>query len=390
MRPVYLTNNPNLGSTIRVVTDWLRLGPERGFHGSVVLPQPGPLADWLADHQVPHRFNPMPMPNRLWPWPAVRHAWALARWLRRQDIQVIHCQEHNVYPFGVLLRWMTGLPLVCTVQFSICRKFAQWAFAGRRRPDALIWTSQQQKDDCREAVAGIVPESAEHVIPLGLDVEAFARPDERAATMRYGWTSDSNTIVIGTASALRPRKRIHEFLEVACAIMRDHDNVITAIAGDAMPGDEAYREQLHAQARASGLSERIHWLGNLDDVAPFMQAIDLFVSTSEYETFGMSVCEAMACGKPVVGYRGGSVHEVVGEAGRIVDDGDTEALREVLAGWCTNSSQRQAVGRAGRCRVERCFDARQSLSQIVELYADLLKTKEAKPCGTSIADRQAA
>ncbi len=390
MRVAYLTNNPNLGSTIRVVTDWLRLGPGRGLWGSVVLPQPGPLADWLAEHQVSHCFNPMPTPSRLWPWPGLRYAWALARWMQRRDIQVIHCQEHNVYPFGLLLRWMTGLPLVCTVQFAICRRFAQWAFAGRRCPDALIWTSQQQKSDCHEAVVGLVPDAVQHVVPLGLDVQTFAQPDEQAQSLRNDWAAQPDTVVIGTASALRPRKRIHEFLEMACAVMREHADVVTVIAGDAMPGDEGYRDQLHAQARESGFSDRIHWPGNLDEVAPFMQAIDLFVSTSDYETFGMSVCEAMACGKPIVGYRGGSVHEVVGGTGCIVETGDLAGLTSAVAGLVGDTATRQAMGAAARQRVINTFDARQSLSRIIDLYTHATRTKEAQPCPTGIANRQAA
>ncbi len=76
-----------------------------------------------------------------------------------------------------------------------------------------------------------------------------------------------------------------------------------------------------------------------------MQAMDLFISTSELETFGNSVCEAMACKVPVVAYRGGSVAEVVAETGLIVENGDLAGLIAAATTLLTDEPLRIELGK---------------------------------------------
>ena len=157
-------------------------------------------------------------------------------------------------------------------------------------------------------------------------------------------------------------------------------------AGDAMPGDEPYREKVLRHIAAAGLGRRFVWLGNLDDVEPFYQAIDVFVSTSEYETFGNSVCEAMACGRPVVAYRGGSVEEVVGEAGLVVGDGDLAALAAAARACVLRPELRADLGALGRRRVAERFNPAATLRQLLAIYRGLT----APAAGPRPADRPRA
>jgi glycosyltransferase involved in cell wall biosynthesis len=120
------------------------------------------------------------------------------------------------------------------------------------------------------------------------------------------------------------------------------------------------------------LGRIFHWLGNLDRVEPFYQAIDVFVSTSEYETFGNSVCEVMACSRPVGAYQSGSVQEVVGDAGLIIETGDLPALTAAVRDCVRRPDLRDQFGRCGRCRVADRFNPAHSLRQLQSLYEDLM------------------
>jgi glycosyltransferase involved in cell wall biosynthesis len=151
--------------------------------------------------------------------------------------------------------------------------------------------------------------------------------------------------------------------------------VVGVIAGDAPAGDEAYRERLLERIRQLELGRRLIWLGNLVHVEPFMNAIDVFVSTSEFETFGMSVCEAMACGKPVAAYRASSVEEVVGDAGVTVETSDFAALVEATERIIGDGDWRDSLGRRARQRVDDCFQPARSFEQVSELYRSVLRAK---------------
>jgi glycosyltransferase involved in cell wall biosynthesis len=340
MRIVYLTDNPNLGGTVRTLQSWLLLGRrQRTVNGVVVVPPGSKFGRWLDEHEIPFTVNPSPTPDKRWPLPSLWHGVRLARWMKRRAVQLIHCNEHNIYPFGTLLRRLTGLPLVCHVRYSFHRQYAEWAFGGAtREPDALLWTSRQQQADCAEAIEGIVPSTKQHLVPLGVDLDVYgARANTRERT-RAAWQVTEADVVIGQACALRPRKRIIDFIDLVAALRKTHPNVCGVLAGDTVPGDEPYRAEVVTHLERSGLGAQFRWLGDVDDVEAFDHAIDIFVSTSEYETFGNSVCEAMACSRPVVGYRGGSVYEVVGNAGAIVPNEDFEALVKQPVRWSNNRS----------------------------------------------------
>src|SRR5689334_12543967 len=126
MRILYLTNNPHLGSTARILQSWLLLGRAGGPAGRVVVQRPGDLTRWLGEHGFEYRIDPMPWPDRRRPLPALWHAWRVARWAKWAGADVIHCNEHNVYPFAVLLRRLLRRPLVCHVRFRIQREFCAW------------------------------------------------------------------------------------------------------------------------------------------------------------------------------------------------------------------------------------------------------------------------
>lgn len=371
MRILYLTDNPTLGGTIRILQGWLPLMPGHGVEGFVVTPPGSDFVQWLAAQQVDHTTNPMPWPSRAWPFRSVWHGWKLKRWARARKIDVIHCNEHNVYPFGSFLRKMLRLPIVCHVRYQLNRGFATWALGGARQPDALLWTSRQQQLDCAEAIDGVVPEEKQHLIHLGLDLNKFGRRAKEREAVRQSWGVTPEQIVIGQVCALRARKRIEDFLEMVVTLAREDARVVGVLAGDAMPGDEPYREKVLRLIEESGLGPRFRWLGNVDDVEPVYQAMDVFVSTSEYETFGNSVCEAMACGRPTIGYEGGSVREVVGESGKIVANADVAGLVGAVRECVRSERVREEMGRAARLRVEEHFNPAASLRKLVGIYQTL-------------------
>jgi glycosyltransferase involved in cell wall biosynthesis len=368
---LFLTDNPTLGGTIRVLQSWLLLAPDQGVLPFVAAPPGSRFTEWLDAHRISRTESAMPWPDRRRPWRSLRAVWRLARWARAHGVSVVHCNEHNVYPFGAPLAHWLRVPVVCHVRFSVTREFAAWAFGGRRCPDALLWTSRQQRSDSAAAVEGIVPDQRQHLVPLGLDLSKFGnRLDERERA-RSAWGVAADQIVIGQAAAIRPRKRLEDFIDAVERLEQLDARVLGIIAGDAMPGDETYRDTLHQLVRDRGLSSVVRFLGNLDDIEPFYQGIDIAVSTSEYETFGNSVCEAMACARPLVGYTGGSVAEVVGTAGRIVANGDVGALSSALGSLVSDPALRKRLGDAARQRVAEEFSPARSFSTVVGIYQRL-------------------
>lgn len=100
-------------------------------------------------------------------------------------------------------------------------------------------------------------------------------------------------------------------------------------------GDGPLRMQLEMQARALGIGHRVVFLGEIErgKVLEEMMGCDLFVLPSDYETFGVVLIEALACGRPVVSTRCGGPEDIVDDGnGVLVKVGDDRALAEGIRG----------------------------------------------------------
>jgi glycosyltransferase involved in cell wall biosynthesis len=101
--------------------------------------------------------------------------------------------------------------------------------------------------------------------------------------------------------------------------------------------------------------ERIRYLGYVEkeDIAKFYSYADLFVHPSFTEGFGMTVLEAMACGVPVISSHGGSLPEVVGDAGMLFDPYDSTSLGQLILTVLTNKRLRSELVEKGIEQVKK-------------------------------------
>lgn len=161
------------------------------------------------------------------------------------------------------------------------------------------------------------------VIPNGVDAARFApAPVAGGARERNG-----HDPVIGCVGCLAPRKDHRTLLDALSALDRQGRRFQAVLVGD---GPE--RPALEARARALGLSDRVRFTGERDDVAALLPTFDVFVLSSREEGIPNALLEAMAAGRPVVATAVGGTPEVVhaGETGWLVPAGAPDALAAAL------------------------------------------------------------
>lgn len=151
--------------------------------------------------------------------------------------------------------------------------------------------------------------------------------------------------------SLEPKKNIDRLLDAFAMARRDgcRDHTLVLAGGQ---GGMEYDASEAVWER--GLEDGVIVTGFLpDDLLPYAyNAADFFVYPSLYEGFGLPPLEAMSCGTPVVVSNVTSLPEVVGEAGLLVDPGDTGALAEALSRLATNCDLRRDLGAEGARRAE--------------------------------------
>jgi glycosyltransferase involved in cell wall biosynthesis len=183
-------------------------------------------------------------------------------------------------------------------------------------------------------------------IPTGVDLARF-HPGDRAAARRALGLAEGGPI-IGIVATLRSWKG-HRFLIDAMADPR------LASARLVVVGDGPQDGALRAKAAADGLGPRVLFAGRHDDVAPWLQAFDIFALPSTgNEGVPQALMQAMACALPVVATPVGSIGELVrdGETGLLVPPQDKDALAAAIARLLADPDLVERLGSRGRRFVE--------------------------------------
>jgi N-acetyl-alpha-D-glucosaminyl L-malate synthase BshA len=156
-------------------------------------------------------------------------------------------------------------------------------------------------------------------------------------------------------SNFRPVKRVRDVVRVFAGVNREVPAILVMI------GDGPERVEAEAEARELGVAEHVLFLGKIEAIAPLLAGADLFLLTSDQESFGLSALEALASGVPVIGARAGGLPEVVtdGETGFLFDVGDVQAMAAAGVQLLTDSAkwQRMSVAAAADARMRFSEDA---------------------------------
>ena len=202
------------------------------------------------------------------------------------------------------------------------------------------------------------------VIPNGVDVDRF-RPRPADAGLRRQLGLPDGAPLVGILAALRPEKNHAMFLRVAAAVRREVPAARFLVIGDGP--ERALLEQLAAEL---GIADAVHFLGSRPDVPDLLELLDVLLLTSLNEANPVSILEGLACGKPVVATRVGSVAETVldGQVGYLVESEGIETMTRRVVELCRDPRLAKALGAAGRQHVVDHW----SLDRMVDGYADLL------------------
>jgi glycosyltransferase involved in cell wall biosynthesis len=235
-----------------------------------------------------------------------------------------------------------------------------------RRTDCLVGVSQATVDDLVRL--GVAPAPRFRVVPLGLDLEPFARLDpDGGRAVRNEIGADEEDVVLTFVGRVVPIKRVDLLLR-AVALVGRSARVRLVVVGDGEP-----RGRLEALSRELGIRDVLSFLGYRRDLPAIAAATDVAVLGSANEGTPVSLIEAAAAGRPAIATRVGGVSEVVTpETGLLVPSGDPEALAAAITKLAADPGLRARLGAAARERALRRYSASRLVADIRELYEELL------------------
>ncbi|GAA3528203.1 glycosyltransferase [Zobellella aerophila] len=192
------------------------------------------------------------------------------------------------------------------------------------------------------AVADYWPHTPSVVVPNVVNVADYELPVACASSVK-----------VALISSNLPKKGLSDFVLLAQRLAHSQAAVRCLLIG---PETEEVTRLKHRQA-AGDLPDNLIFMGYMPITAALTQA-DIVLNLSRVpESFGRTLLEAMAAGKPVIGYRWEAPAELVmdGETGFLLPPGDIDGVAERIAQLAADPAWRRHMGHAGRRRAEQCY-----------------------------------
>jgi glycosyltransferase involved in cell wall biosynthesis len=218
---------------------------------------------------------------------------------------------------------------------------------------------------------GIKP-SRTKVIYNGIDTSQLTCDSEVVSQVRRKLDLTPDSKVVGMVARMFPAKRHDIFLQAAAIVNRAIPDTRFVLLGDGL-----LRSNLEKLSQELGLVSKVIFVGEQRDVVPYLSTFDVFALSSDTEGLSLSICEAMALGKPVVATNVGGNQELVvdGNTGFLVPPGDPEALSEAMIRLLRDHDMAQAMGRRGKEKVMSQLSLERYVNEYQSLYEETLSKK---------------
>ena len=176
--------------------------------------------------------------------------------------------------------------------------------------------------------------------------------------------------VLMHASNFRPIKRVGDVVRIFAKV-RERMPCRLLLVGEGP--ERIFTQQL---VKDLGLRDDVIFLGEVDHIEEILKCADLFLLTSEHESFGLVALEAMNAGVPVVGSITGGLPEVVihGETGFLYPIGETGAMAEAAIDLLSNANLHASFIANARQRA-KIFDLQKILPEWEAYYEEVLSGK---------------
>jgi glycosyltransferase involved in cell wall biosynthesis len=230
----------------------------------------------------------------------------IIRYIKQNNIQIIHCHLPWAGFLGRLIHYKTGIPVI----YSEHNKQQRYHFL-TRFINKLTFNAQSLaiavSNDVKTSIHNLIhPKVPVKTIFNGINTEKYRRNNNAGLKIRSDLGIAADAIVIGSLGVFRTQKRIDCWLELFSKLHHIYPNLRGILVGDG-----PLKNDIIGKRKSLGL-EHVVFLPGLQPIAvDWYSAMDIFMMTSEFEGLPLSLLEAMSCECAVVATNAGGIKEVL-------------------------------------------------------------------------------
>jgi glycosyltransferase involved in cell wall biosynthesis len=302
----------------------------------------------------------------------VQSAQALERLVRKHEIDVIHAHMERDYPLAAYAARSNA-------------KFPETKFIATRHLLFPLSPHNGQALASAHRVIAVSNATARHlraqrivsddriaIVHNGVDLDRFARVlngFDRAEFLRSkGLPPDC--VLVGSIGELRTLKRHDDFIQAAAIVTQQFPDAYFVLAGVDPSGSGEVRKQLEQLVTQFRLKDRFRFLGWLDDAEQWLGAMDVFVSASETESFGLAIAEAMAAETAVVATKTDGAQEVLEDkkTGLLIEIGNIAQLTVTVSSLIVQPQLQKQLATRAKESVAARFSLQRMVDEIEAIY----------------------
>ncbi|MCA1614634.1 MAG: glycosyltransferase family 4 protein [Acidobacteria bacterium] len=367
MRILQVSSARAFGGGERHLSDLARGLRGRGHELFVALAEGSPLR-WRLSFLPEANVFTLPLRNAL----DLPGALRLSRLAREKEIDIVHAhvaRDYTLASFAARRNARARLVITRHVLFPLSRAH-RLALSNVSRVIAVSGAVAR-------ALRGqkIFEDEKIRVVENGVDLTRFEQAREKFR--KEGRAGDGAPLRVGIVGEVSPVKGHVEFLHAAAQVAEVFGGGVEFfVVGDDLSRGGAYRERVSGVVEEWKLSGRVRFLGRLDEdeLPRLLASLDLLVSASRSEAFGLAMVEALACGVPVVATATEGAREVVedGADGLLVPVGDVNALAAAVVSLLRDEARRRAFGERAVEAASARFDIARTVEATERVYAEAL------------------
>jgi glycosyltransferase involved in cell wall biosynthesis len=300
---------------------------------------------------------------------AIGGALQMGRYLREHRIKLVHCFDVPTVIFGVPTARWNRMPAIVSAQLGerelhpkIHHKLLRMT---DRLADVVVANSRSIQRYLIEREQ--VPAERTYLCYNGVETSVF-HPAIEAKPPAVAEAS----LVIGTVCALRPEKRLDLLLKAFAQVrpLLPGMKLLIVGSGPVLPQMEALRDEL-------GIAADCVFEPAKTEVAPWLRALDIYVMSSETESFPNALLEAMACGCAPVGSQVGGIPELITDAdsGLLFESKNVESLSDALSKLILDPALRKRLAAQAAVFARDTFSMETNARRNESLYRTLLGRK---------------
>lgn len=367
MRILHISSAQAFGGGERYLVDLANALTTRGHDVYVATRRRSPLISELTLPQ--ENMFELPLRNAL----DAKSAGGLTKLIRSHGIEIVHAHMARDYPIAAYAARRTdGAKLIVTrhVLFPLNRLHKLTL----GRVSRVIAVSRAVERDLH-AQALVSPEKIT-VVHNGVDVGRLETVRSRFQRNDFcrRWDLPEDSLLVGTVGTFTPLKGHEDFLRAVAQVKELVPRAFFVISGIDSPQAQAYRSQLERLSVELGLEGRVRLISWMDNIAELFCALDVFVSASHTESFGLAIVEAMAAGTAVVATATEGAQEIVedGKTGILVPVRGIDQMAEEITDLLVNQSKRQEIANAAGADVRGRFSLDRMVEETEKIYSQVL------------------